>query len=93
MHLRPQGKSLKEITERFRLLDSGPGIDDRVRGFGFSVYGEDISWLVDLSAVYSDALFLRINRVFGASIPFEEIATTLFKDEEAILNILELRVD
>ena len=58
IHLRPQGKSLKELTARFRILDAGPGIDDRARGFGFSVYGEDISWLVDLSAVYSDALFL-----------------------------------
>ncbi len=93
MHLKPKGKSIKEITSRFRLLDSGPGIDDRVRGFGFSVYGEEMSWLIDLSAGYSDALFLRINRVFGASTPFEEIAATLFKDEEAILNILELKVD
>ena len=55
-------------------------------------YGEDISWLVDLSAVYPDAFFVRIIRVFEPSKSAEEMATSLYKDEHDILNLLELNV-
>lgn len=93
MHLRPQGKSIQDVTTRFRAISSGPGIDAGLRGYGFSVYGHDISWLVDLSAIYPEALFVRTSRVFGPSVSFEDIAVSLKKDEDEILEILQLRVD
>lgn len=93
LHLKPQGKSTGEVTARFRAIPSGPGIDKDTKAFAFSVYGRDITWLVDLSAIYPGAVFVRTSRVFGPSIPFEEIARSLKKDEDDILEILELRVD
>jgi hypothetical protein len=46
-----------------------------------------------LSALYNEAIFVRINRVFGPSISFEEIATVLYKDESEIFDVLELKVE
>ena len=93
LHLKPQGESTEEVTARFRAIPSGPGIDKDTRAFGFSVYGRDITWLVDLSAIYPGSVFVRTTRVFGPSIPFEEIARSLKKDEDDILEILQLRID
>ena len=89
LHLKPQGKSTEEVTARFRAIPSGPGIDKDLKAFGFSVYGRDITWLVDLSAIYPGSLFVRTSRVFGPSIPFEEIARSVKKDEDDILEILQ----
>ena len=93
MHLKPDGKSAREVTARFQAIKTGPGIDNALKGLGFSVYGHDISWLVDLSAVYPGSLFVRTNRVFGPSTPFDEIARAVKKDEDSILDILELRIE
>ena len=90
MHVRGPGQSRQERMERFR-----PSIGLPVRkesGFGFCAYGEDISWLIDLSAVYADALFVRIFRIFDASTSIEEISTTLYNDEEKLLDLLELSI-
>jgi hypothetical protein len=48
---------------------------------------------VDSSALYPGALFLRITRTLGPSISFEEIAAGVRKDEDNLLELLELRVD
>ena len=64
-----------------------------VKGFGFCVYGQETIWVVDLSALYADAIFVRATRVFDASISFEQIAALLYKDEVAIFDLLELRIE
>jgi hypothetical protein len=92
MHAKGPGKSAKELTSRFRPNVAGP-FQNEERGFGFCSYGQEGSWLVDLSALYNEAIFVRINRVFGPSISFEEIATVLYKDESEIFDVLELKVE
>ena len=92
VHIKGQGKSRQERINRFR-----PAVADLLpvkneSGFGFCVYGEDISWLIDLSQVYPDALFVRIIRMFDASISNEEVSSTLYKDEEKLLDLLELSI-
>jgi hypothetical protein len=93
MHVKAPGKSVQELTARFRPNVGGPGMQKEVKGFGFCIYGQEISWLVDLSALYSDAIFVRIIRIFGPSISFEEIAAALYKDEIEIFDLLGLRIE
>lgn len=93
MHLRPKGKSVREITSKYVHTDVGKLIPDRIRGFGFSVYGEESSWVIDLSASHADALFVRITRSFAGSIPLEDIAVELDKDEGKLMDMLQLSFD
>ena len=91
IHLKAKGKSRLELTERFRPPIGLPV--KRESAFGFCVYGDDISWLIDLSAVYPDAVFVRIFRIFEASIPIEEISKTLYNDEHELLGLMELSIE
>lgn len=93
MHLRPRGKSIHDITSKFVHSNLGKTIGERTRGFGFSVYGEESLWVIDLSATYSDALFVRITRNFNGSVPIENVALELQKDENRLLDMLELNLD
>lgn len=93
MHLKPEGRSIRELTSQFVRTDVLGVMGNKVRAYGFSVYQENSLWVVDASALYPDALFARITRTFGPAIPFEEIAAGLRKDEDNLLELLELRVD
>lgn len=93
MHVKAPGKSAKDLTARFRPDIKGPEMDREVRGFGFCVYGQEALWVVDLSALYADAVFIRAARSFDASISFEQIAALLYKDEVQIFDLLELRIE
>lgn len=81
------------LTRADRLAKFRPSIDFPMKsdgGFGFCLYGENCSWLIDLSGIYGDALFVRIDRAFDASIPIDEVAASLYKDELKILDLLDL---
>ena len=93
MHLKPQGRSVVDLTSKFVHPETGKTLTTSPKGFGFSVYGDQSSYVVDLSASYSDALFVRITRTFGSSVQLEEIAKELDRDEHRVLNILDLDVD
>ncbi len=93
MHLQPQGRSVREITSKFVRLGGEGEKGEKVRAYGFSVYREDSYWVVDSSALYSEALFLKIFRTFGGTVPFEQMAGTLNKEENDVLELLELRLD
>lgn len=93
MHLKPMDASIRDLTSRFVRADALSVMGNKVRAYGFSVYLEDSSWLVDSSALYPDALFVRITRTFVPTMSFQEVATTLKKDEDSLLDLLQLRLD
>ncbi|MBI4662282.1 MAG: hypothetical protein HY735_25970 [Verrucomicrobia bacterium] len=93
MHLKPEGRPVVDLTSRFAHPETGKFLVATPKGFGFSVYGDQSSFVVDLSASYSDALFVRIARTFGSSIQLEQIAQELSSDEAKFLHILDLKLD
>jgi hypothetical protein len=93
MHLRPSSGSIKDITLRLARPIGSELLDSEVRSYGLSVYRQDSSWVVDASAAYANALFVRIDHILGPKVPFEEIASRLKIDEIKLLNLLKLEVD
>lgn len=93
MHLVLKGHSIRDITSRFVQLDTNLIVGETVRAYGFAVYTEEGYLVVDTSSVYTEALFVRINRSFGPDKSFEEVANTLHKDENNALELLGLRID
>jgi hypothetical protein len=67
--------------------------DESVKAFGFSIYRNDSSYVVDLSLSYQNSLFIRLVRNFDKSHPVAEIESALRTDQANLLNRLQLRVD
>lgn len=93
MHLRPQGRTVRDVTSRFVHADVGKTLAETVRGVGFSVYGEQSLWVIDLSATYPDAIFVRIARTFDGATPLDGIAAELETQENRLLDMLGLELD
>lgn len=91
MHLQADGRSKKEITEQFVKIPSVSG--SPVTGYGVSVYRDDSAWVADTSALYPDALFVRINRMFSTESTPTAIAVSMRNDENSVLGLLGLEVD
>jgi len=93
MHVKPVSGQIKEFVAGL-IRPSEPALTaEDVRAYGFSMYRQDSSWVVDTSASYPDALFVRIERVSGPNVSFEQIASTLRQDESTLLGLLRLDVD
>jgi hypothetical protein len=93
MHVKPVSGRIKDfVTNIVRLPTQGTLTDGNIKAYGFSVYRQDSSWVVDTSASYSDALFMRIEHVMGAQVPFDEIASVLRRDETTLLDLLHLDI-
>lgn len=92
MHLTPQGKTVREITKRFSPLDQERD-DGSVRAFGFSIYRNESSCIVDLSLMYENSLFVRLIRNFDKSRPVDEIGSALRTDQASLLSWLQLKLD
>lgn len=93
MHLTPASGTVRDITSRFVNVDTARVPEGLAKSFGFSVYGQDMSWVVDTSGAYANSLFVRIDRSFGPDIKLEQIANQLNEDETRIFEILGIEVD
>ncbi len=93
MHVKPERRTLREVSADFLSLKSPKISSPTVKARGFSVYADDFSWVVDSSAMYEGALFLKIVRTFEPSAPFSEMAGTLRADQGELLRTLQLTVD
>jgi hypothetical protein len=93
MHLKPRERSIRDITSRFVRLDGQVPSEPPVRTYGFSLYREDGSWVVDASILDQDALFVRINRTFSAEVALEEISVKGRQEEDQLLDLLQLRLE
>jgi hypothetical protein len=92
IHLKPSVRTIYEISKGFLNLPVQP-LDGRVRCYGFSVYGEEFSWIVDSSALYDDTLFFKITRRLGSNGSFAELVRRLRSDQLELLGMLNLEVD
>jgi hypothetical protein len=93
IHISSPDVSLLDLTAPFIRLDAFPSATESVRAYGFGIYRDDGYWIVDRSALYKDALFVRVNREFEPDASFEQLAETLRRDEIGILDLLGLRID
>jgi len=93
MHVKPERRLLSEITADFLTVPSAKISSAKIRGRGFSIYADDFSWVVDSSAIYDAALFLRIVRGFQTTATFAEMAAALRADQNELLSTLRLRLD
>jgi hypothetical protein len=93
MHLKPEGRRVSSITSRFVNADIPAVEPSAIEGYGFSIYRGNGSYVVDKSALYPDALFVRIMRTFGPDKPLEDLAKDIGQEEAGILELLNLRLD
>lgn len=93
MHLKPGDRSLRELTSEFLRLDDSHMVGDNIRAYGFAVYREDSSWVVDTSGLFPEALFVRMNRIVGAEVTFDELLSKSREDQERLLEVLGLSLD
>ncbi len=91
-HFSVQGKEPGEFTRMF--LNPGSELLDEpgVQSFGVSVYREDGHLVLDTSAVYPNALFMRISREFPGNVPFRQVGETIRGEEIRYLGMLGLEV-
>lgn len=82
----PFGKIMGQYVDT-KILDA----DDALM-MGISVYKNDYSFVIDNSALFSEFAFVRLTRIFPASTSFEEMAATLYKDEDRILKLLGMKI-
>jgi len=92
LHLKPVGLSLLDVTKKFCPTSNPELMDQQPKGFGFSMTREGATWLVDLSALYPDALFARISRAFAKDVPLDRIAVELRKEEEGLARLLGVNI-
>lgn len=92
MHLQPE-RSLREVSAGFVGVISPALSSPAIKARGFSVYAEDYSWVVDASALYKEALFVKIVRSFGPEEPYPDMARALRGDQTELLGALHLTVE
>jgi len=93
MHLTPRTGTIREITSPFVKIDADHFPGGSIKSFGFSLYREDFTWVVDASAAFPNSLFLRMDRWFRPDISLEQIARQLNEDEAKVLSVLGLEVN
>src|SRR5205807_9558326 len=82
-HVKPGAKPFRVILSQFvntKML----GREDATM-FGVSAYSPEFSIVIDASAVLAEGVFIKLTRIFPVASRFEEMAGTIYKDEEAAL--------
>jgi hypothetical protein len=93
MHLTPHAGIIRDITSKFVKLDLDKLTGAPAHNFGFSVYQDDLLWVVDKSAMFEKSLFVRMDRTVQPEAPFEQLAQKLNEDENKLLDLLGLEVN
>jgi len=88
-HVAAGSKPFKEVLSRFVNVNA-LGASDAVM-YGVSVYTNDYSFVIDGSGVVAGGIFIKLIRAFTAERRFEEMASTIRRDEEGVLRRLGLR--
>ncbi len=72
--------------------NSNPTLGETVRARGFSIYTDGCVWVVDLSVLDPNALYVRLTRAFAPSVTIEQIAEALAADQAKLLEMLKLEI-
>lgn len=89
-HITPGTKPFREILGQFvnaKML----GTEDAAM-LGVSAYYSDFSFVIDGSVVFPDSVFIKLTRIFQAALRFEQMAATIYKDEERVLRLLGFKL-
>jgi hypothetical protein len=89
-HVKPGEKPFREIVSRFvnaKVLES-----EKATFYGTSVYYDDHSFVIDGSLAFPGGVFVKFIRNFTGEKRFDEMAGTLYKDEEFVLRLLGLKL-
>jgi len=89
-HLKPGPKPFRGILSQLvnaKML----GREDATM-FGVSAYSPEYSMVIDASATLPNGVFVKLIRIFPATARFEEMAGTIYKDEETALSRLGLKL-
>jgi hypothetical protein len=89
-HVKPGAKPFRETLGQF-VNAKALGNEDAAM-FGISVYYSDFSFVIDSSAAFPGGAFVKLIRNFGAEKRFEDMATTVHKDEESVLRRMGLKL-
>jgi hypothetical protein len=91
IHLSPQGKNRLEVTSKFVPPELKQRNND-FEGYGFMLHRRDRLWHIDLSALFDDALYIRLFRSFNADVSLDEIGSAIQNEEVEFLDYLGLTV-
>lgn len=93
MHIQSESAPIRDRLSDVLRLDLIPLLGVGDRGYGLSIYKDDVTWLIDVSAHFPEALFVKIDRTFDAKTPLQQIAEQLSQDEAKLFDLLRLEVD
>ena len=88
-HVKPGKLPFKEILGQF--INAKALAAEDANMYGFSVYRNDYSFVIDGSAVISGGIFIKLMKHFSSEKRMEEMAGVLKKDEDVVLQMLGLR--
>lgn len=89
-HVKPGAKPFRDTMSQF-VNAKALGSED-ASFFGVSVYSGDYSFVIDGSVSFPGGVFIKLIRNFAAEKRFEEMAATLYNDEETVLHRLGLKL-
>ncbi|HEV1994719.1 MAG TPA: hypothetical protein VGR03_10340 [Candidatus Acidoferrum sp.] len=93
MHLQAISGTLSDRVLDLVRIDANLLPGKGTRGFGVSVYKDDLTWLVDMSAFFQGALFVKMDRLFGPDVSLGDIGAQLNQDEQKLFEMLRLEVE
>jgi hypothetical protein len=91
-HLKPRSGNLSDLTSEFINPLFSSALGETIRARGFSLYTDNRVWVVDLSVLDPNALYVRLARTFAPSVAIEQIVEALAADQAKLLEMLKLEI-
>src|SRR6516162_3618098 len=89
MHMTPIGTDPSAITSRFvHVNQSSVSRLGDLDNFGFSIYGRDAIWTIDVSVGFAKSLFVRLARTYKGDANFSDLVSDTAMDQKAALSLL-----
>jgi hypothetical protein len=88
MHVQFKVKAQTDVTAPLLTPLALKLLDGEVKSYGIILNRNKSSIVIDGSAAFANALFVRIIREHSAEIPLQEVAARLHKDEEVLFDVL-----
>lgn len=90
MHIQLKSSSVKDVTTPLLSRPATGLLDGEIKTAGISLSRDKSSIVIDASAVYANALFVRLFRQHSGEASLPQIAEILRKDEEDLFEVLGL---
>lgn len=90
MHIQLKNKSIKDVTAPLVSAVARELLDGDIKFSGVVINRQKSNVIIEMSAVYANALWVRMFREHSASTTLPEVAAALRKDEEQLFKVLAL---